>query len=51
MWDDDFSWGDDDDWWQQQDNEREHYEFVRTLLLATLIAIYKELENVDGKLQ
>jgi hypothetical protein len=51
MWDDDFSWGDDDDWWQQQDNEREHHEFVRTLLLATLIAIYKELENVNGKLQ
>lgn len=45
---------DDNDWWQQQTIEREeyeHYEFVRTLLLATLIAIYKELETVEGKLQ
>ena len=51
---DDYPWGNDDDsWWQQQDEQavREEAEFIRTLLLATLIAIYKELENVNGRLQ
>jgi len=50
MWDDEMPL-DDNDWWQQQDAEREEAEFIRTLLLATLIAIYKELETVEGKLQ
>ena len=50
---DEFDWGDDDNWWQSQNEQavREEAEFVRTLLLATLIAIYKELENVDKRLQ
>ena len=42
---------DDNDWWQQQDAELEEAEFIRTILLATLIALYKELENVERKLQ
>jgi hypothetical protein len=50
---DEFDWGDDDNWWQAQDEQavREEAEFIRTLLLATLIAIYKELENADKRLQ
>lgn len=51
---DEYPWGNDDDtWWQSQDEQavREEAEFIRTLLLATLIAIYKELENVNGRLQ
>jgi hypothetical protein len=50
---DEFSWGDDHDWWQAQDEQavREEAEFIRTILLATLIAIYKELENVNRNLQ
>ena len=50
MWDDELPL-DDNDWWQAQDAEREEAEFIRTLLLATLIAVYKELENVERKLQ
>lgn len=50
MWDDELPL-DDNDWWQQQDAEREEAEFIRTLLLATLITVYKELENVERKLQ
>ena len=50
MWDDELPL-DDNDWWQQQDAEREEAEFIRTLLLATLIAIYKELESTERKLQ
>lgn len=50
MWDDEMPL-DDNDWWQQQDVEREEAEFIRTILLATLIAVYKELENVERKLQ
>lgn len=52
--DDQYPWGNDDhDWWQAQDEQavREEAEFIRTLLLATLIAIYKELENVNRNLQ
>jgi len=46
MRDDEFSWDDDHDWWQAQDEQavREENEFIRTLLLATLLCIYKELE-------
>jgi hypothetical protein len=50
MWDDEMPL-DDNDWWQQQDAERQEYEFIRTLLLATLIAVYKELEATERKLQ
>ena len=50
MWDDELPL-DDNDWWQQQDAEREEAEFIRTLLLATLIAVFKELETVNRKLQ
>jgi len=50
MWDDELPL-DDNDWWQQQDAEREEAEFIRTLLLATLIAVYKELESTERKLQ
>lgn len=47
MRDEEFSWGDEDNWWQAQDEQavREENEFIRTLLLATLICIYKELEK------
>ena len=54
MWDDEPSpWGDEDDWWQAQDEQavREENEFIRTILLATLIAVYKELETTERKLQ
>lgn len=53
MRDEEFSWGDEDTWWQAQDEQavREEHEFIRTILLATLIAIYKELESTDRKLQ
>lgn len=51
MWDDEMPTYDDNDWWQQQDAEREEAEFIRTILLATLIAVYKELETVNRKLQ
>ena len=51
MWNDEMPTYDDNDWWQQQDAEREEAEFIRTLLLATLITVYKELENVERKLQ
>lgn len=53
MWDDEMPTYDDDNWWQAQDEQmvREEAEFVRTILLATLIAIYKELESTDRKLQ
>ena len=51
MWDDEMPTYDDDSWWQQQDAEREEAEFIRTLLLATLVCIYKELETIDRKLQ
>ena len=50
MWDDEMPL-DDSDWWQQQDAERQEYEFIRTLLLATLIAVFKELEATERKLQ
>jgi len=50
MWDDEMPL-DDADWWQQQDAEREEYEFIRTILLATLIAVYKQLEATERKLQ
>lgn len=49
MWDDEIPL-DDNDWWQHQDAEREEAEFVRTILLATLIAVYKELETIERKL-
>jgi hypothetical protein len=50
MWDDEMPL-DDADWWQQQDSERQEYEFIRTILLATLIAVFKELEATERKLQ
>ena len=51
MWDDEMPTYDDDSWWQKHDAEREEAEFIRTILLATLIAIYKELESTERKLQ
>lgn len=51
MWDDEMPTYDDNDWWQQQDSERQEYEFIRTILLATLIAVFKELEATERKLQ